>query len=220
MDTLTIATLRKWKADRARELLARTEAARLRVDRGIADATAHARNALTATLRKAPEGRPTLAVVRRNPSYGAALSRLDELRGALVEQVESARVDAYRASWRFWCDHLPADVRRPGLDGPPADRVERCRVAVLHGLTLAEEIGSRLAADRARLRPALAVAGNRATPIDDGEDGLRRWGDRARAGILSVVAAALNDSLVMADRLAGRDVLLPELLHPDPSLPP
>src|SRR5512135_2157880 len=45
----------------------------------LADARAHAEKAVTDTLRSTPDGRPSMARIRANPSYQASLNRLDEL---------------------------------------------------------------------------------------------------------------------------------------------
>jgi hypothetical protein len=202
-------------------LLDLTGRARRLIEAKAGDAESHARNALTDALKATPEGRPTLARVRRSPGYASALSRLDELAFSLVALCEAARVREYRRAYGAWPAALPPEVLRPRLDpaAPPSRLVERCRAALQHGTTLLIEIRGAVEPARRRLLPTLTQAGNRATPERAGADLLAAWRRGVEASTLRVAAASLNDSLILADRLAGRDVIAPERLLPDPSLP-
>jgi hypothetical protein len=185
------------------------------------DAHAHATKALTDALKATPDGRATIARVRRSPSYAAALVRLDELGAALVMLCGDAREAEYRRAYAEWGESLPAEVLRPRLDpaNPPIALVARCSALVWHGTTLQAEFRGQTDPIKRRLLAALTLAGGRAATPRGGADLLRGWRTAAEGALLRTAAAALNDSLVLADRLAGRDVIDPTRLHPDPTLP-
>lgn len=193
---------------------------RARVRSKVGDARAHALAALTETLRATPEGRPTAARLRRNRSYLAAKARLDELLAELVADGERIRVETYRESWAFWRASLPSEVLRPARGGEaPGELVERCRSMLWNGSTVGQFLGPAVRRAQRTLLPALVVAGNRATGLRPGRDLARRWSASAEGQIVAAAKAVLVDGQTLADRLAGRDVILPELLDDDPSLP-
>lgn len=219
MPDLTAEILAERQVARERRLATARAMLAAKIRAGVENAAAHARNALTETLRETPDGRATAAKVRRSRSYHAALARLDELRDAVVVFAEVVRGAEYRRAWRFWRGHLPADSLRPGADDAPEANLRRCRAAMLHGMTTRQEIEGRILPYRRRLLAALTVAGGRATRKADAADLIAQWAKGATDGIAATADAMLNDSFVLADRLAGRDVVRPELLDPDPSLP-
>jgi hypothetical protein len=197
-----------------------TRLAGARIKAKVADAAAHALKALTLSLDQTPEGRPTAAKVKRSPSYQASIARLTELRDELHALAERSRVETYTAAWAFWRSELPAEVLAPSRgSAPPAALVTRARTMLTHGRTLRESLTA--ATDRAakQLGPALTVAGNRATNSREANDAIRRWASASEGAIVAAFLAVVVDGQTTADRLAGRDVIRPELLLPDPSLP-
>jgi hypothetical protein len=186
----------------------------------VADAKAHALAALTESLKRTPEGRATAAKVKRSRSFAAAVSRLDELASILVTLGEDLRVETYRASWSHWRRVIPDDfLRRTSGEGPPQARLNRCRTALVHGFTLSSFLAGPIRKAKQSLPPALTVAGNRATASRDAGELLKAWASRTEKAITAAAISALVDGQTLADRMAGRDVIDPRYLEPDPSLP-
>lgn len=184
----------------------------------IADAGAHALVALTETLKATPDGRPTLGKVKTSRSFLAARTRLIELAAELVGQVADAREAFYRDSFAWWAKHLPADVHRSTDPQPRTSDIAKVRTFVLHGMTLRNEIGiPTLSADQ-RMFSTLVMAGSRAARGKDSSDLIRAWAERSTRSLIEIAVTALADSSVRCDYLAGRDVLDPDLLEPDPTL--
>lgn len=202
------------------DLAAAVAEARALARRALGDAAAHARNVLSEALRDAPEGRATAAKARRNRSYHAAMAKLDGLLADLTQLVGDFRGRTYVEEYRHWTDYLPARVLRvpPGND-PPARLIDRARAAMVHGLTPRQAIRPAIVRAKQSLLPALTVAGNRATPRRDAGDHVGLWARRSASAVEAIARSVLVDSQTLAHRLAGRDAIRPELLHPDPSLP-
>lgn len=186
--------------------------------RKVGDAQAHALRALTATLVDTPDGRPTLAAVRRSPSLGAAHARLDELAAGLVDLIDAARRALYAESWGAWRAILPPEVLRRGDKPRPAD-IDRCARAVLHGKTPAGWVAGPIEAAARDLEAQLTRAASRANPAREAEGILRAWGQRTLRAVQANTHIAMNDSYGISDRMSGRDACKPDLLHPDPTLP-
>lgn len=196
-----------------------TRIATAKIARVTDDAAAHARTALTDKLDRTREGRTTAAAVKRSPSYTAALGRLAELKDWLEGQIEDFRVTNYRSAWRYWRSFLPGDVQRPNLSLIPSQaNSDRCRVAMIHGRTVRQDLSFTIDQMARSLAAALTVAGNRATNGQDANITITRWARGGATTITNRVRTLLVDSQTMADRLAGRDCIKPELLYPDPSL--
>lgn len=200
---------------------AAAEAARRIADK-VEDAAAHAVTALTETLRNTSEGRPTAAKVRRSRSYQAALARLDDLTDELVNLTEEFRVAHYRMAYPLYHEAIaeiaPHVLRSPNPD-PPAALVERARTALVLGYTARRFLGGKVEQVKGQLVPTLTVAGNRATRRGEARVQLQRWASAARESITRTTSLWLVSSQTLCDKLAGRDCIQPNRLHPDPSLP-
>lgn len=187
------------------------------VRRAVGAAEAHGRNVLSGATRAAPEGRPTIARVGRHPSYRAGVADLHGLVDILVAAVEAERTAAYRDGYTFWGQLSPG-----GAAGEPAlARVERARTAVVpvHGRTVRQEAGAVLERLVSGYRVALVRAGNKAVPAVEGIDALGAWTAGAQRQAVALLARLVSDAVLLADRMAGRDVFPAEMLLPDPNLP-
>ena len=188
-----------------------------RVDLGFDDATAHGFKGLTDVVKSATEGRPTLAAVRKSRSFQAGNNRLGELHDALVKLLTDARVELYTVAFRGWRQVFPPDVMRPGAD-PTQAGIDRFRVLMIGALTLTDDLWFPIRRSIETLEQSLTIAGSQATAATHAQDLVTQWGQKARAGVLNTAQAALEDAMHRADYVAGRDVLRPELLEPDPTL--
>lgn len=184
----------------------------------VADATAHARSALTMTLKDVPDGRKTIAKLRQSRSFDAAVARLDEASASLISIISDAREEFYRDSWDFSAKTLPESVRRTGNPEPPEVNVNRARAVVLFGITLTDSVRLPVSDAGRRLRQTLAASASRAVRDKDASDQLTAWETRTVNGLISVASRLIGDSSVRLEYIAGRDVIKPELLEDDPTL--
>ena len=193
--------------------------ARARIDKGIKDAHAHATTALTETLRRTADGRPTLARLRKSPSYQAAVSRLIETGDALVSIVKDARWEFYLRERERWADLLPEEWRR-WPDGHSEGKIGRIQNAAIHGETVRQSVAVPITDASRSLQTALTVAASRSLMSNNAAAMvLKTWRDRAANTLGNRMQIILRSGMTFADKLAGRDAMKPELLEPDPSLP-
>jgi hypothetical protein len=201
------------------------------IDGRIDDAAAHSHKAVTLTVQVAPEGRATLRKVARARSQKAAHARLDELWVALVGPsrasldglIRDARESFYRDRLKFWAaSPMLAEILRPppyDPTRPAAARVAQVRGYVQFDKELRHEVGDVITDARRCLDTVVAAAGSRATTGHEGADLIDSWATRTKDALFLNVRLALDASETFADKLAGRDVVRPELLHEDPTLP-
>jgi len=216
--TTTLAALDAKAARQEHALDAPRRAARALIAGKVADAHAHAVKAMTAKARNTPDGRQTAAVVRRSPSYQAARNRLVELTDALRSLVADWRETAYRTAFAEWRETLPPEWLGTNTVPRQVD-ISWARGMALHGLPLITEI---TAATNDAGRRLWAVVGQAATRALSGRDSLgliQAWETRTVSALNAVADHLLSDSQVMIDRKVGRDVVKPELLDDDPTLP-
>lgn len=195
-------------------------AARLtaQVDRALDDAHAHASRAVTETLRRTPDGRPTIRRATANPSYRAALSRLGELwtrlsgpsKDSLRGQVRDAREAFYRLAFRLHAPFIPASIRVAPEPLPTGRGVDLVRAAAVHGIDPRKELEGPIADAARKLSAAVAVAGARDADGPTRADQLGAWHDRSRRAIAASVLSLLSDSVEHANAEAMAD-----LVHPD-----
>lgn len=213
MERVSEAGLARHAAAQALAVQARARVASRMIDRKIDDAGAHAQKSLTETLKDTPDGRRTIAGVRRSRSYGAALSRLGELGAALADQIREAREEFLVQSWSYWAPIL--DQRD---EGPPVALRRSIRSAALHGYTLADEIGARIDRSGRTLQAATVLAASR--EVGDRKAGamIRSWEIRTKGTLMAGVLLLLSDSAVLADQVAAW-YLVPESERPDVAPP-
>lgn len=191
----------------------------------VADARAHAGQAITKALVATPDGRATLSRSNRNRSLNAAIDRLDELvvslAGPSVRSLEGTIRDAWEALYRdcrsYWFAHLGPDVCGPTA-GPSMTEINVVRSLVLNGYDARTRIVNVTDPAARRLRSLVVAAASPAVRPRDRSGSLRAW---EVATVKTVSLAARNAILTgafRADVLAGRAVIRPELLHPDPTL--
>lgn len=197
----------------------------------VADARAHASQAITKSLVATPDGRATLSRSNRNRSLQAAYARLDELTESLagpsIRSLDGTVRDAWEALYRdcraYWLRyHLDTggeDVLRPrSTDAPSQSEVKNVRSLVLGGYDARTRIVQVTDPSARRLRALVVSAASPARAPRDRSGSLRAW---EVATVKAVALAARNAILTGAfliDRMAGRAVIRPDLLHPDPTL--
>ena len=186
----------------------------------VQDARAHASKAVTESLKQTPDGRPTARKARRSPSSQAAAKRLDELLDALAGPsvsglnqglIRDAREALYREAFDRWKVDIPEGLRR-SLESPTLAAIAAARGLILHGYDLRSELSTTFDAQKTRLAAATVLAGSRGATSTTKVDLLGHWELAATNEISRVVALALGDSAVALDRIAGRDLVRPELL--------
>jgi hypothetical protein len=196
------------------------DATRLILD-GVADAKAHAAHAITATLAETREGRPTIAKARNHRSVKAAEGRLARLADGLAGRIEDARLDCYEAAWAFWARRLDKGVLRRNVewDRAPIRNLARFKALPWHGATIGQFARGPARPLTIALARAVALAGVKGTTPAEQADHLDAWESRARAAFLRVASGLAADAVALADRIAGRDLIDPEFLDPDPAIP-
>jgi hypothetical protein len=196
-----------------------------RIQRGLDDAEAHARAAVTKTLRRTPEGRATARRARTIRSTQSALSRLAELQadlaGPSINSLDGLIRDGWQAaleqSFDRWVLILPGESVRP-QPWPTAAELRAMRRHTIDGLELRQEIGAPVERIARQLLAAIAQAGSRATPESAGLDGIAAWRRRSEGALWSACDLALRHGAVFADAVAGYLVLRPELRAGEPPL--
>lgn len=194
------------------------------VDAKVADAQAHLGTALTDTLKRTADGRPTLRRAVKSPSAQAAVNRLDELWTALagpsVRSLEGLLRDAreafYRESFAAWKPEIPDWLYVSPDPEPTVANVGRVRGAVLHGYDLRHELGGPILRAKASIAPTLTMASRRSNPRHVATEILTTWGRKTRDAIRTTTRLALSDSQIMADVMAGRDLIHPDHLDDSP----
>ena len=182
----------------------------------LADAEAHATKALTDTLRRTPDGRPTVRRATLSPSFQAAAARLDELLDALAGPskysteglVRDAVEELYRGAFESWKPWIPGSLR--AAEEPTQAQLLAARKLVVHGNELRAELGPPIVAAGRRLLAVLTMASQRTTAERVASDLVGTWRRHAESGLAVVVRRVMSDWQKAADTRAGRD-----LVHPD-----
>jgi hypothetical protein len=203
-----------------------TAEALARIGAKVDDAAAHARNALTATLRATPDGRATIRRANRNPSFLAALARLDELLTELAGPSASStegtlrdgREALYTRAFSGWAPKVPEAIRTAGGPDqlPTAAELRAARTLVLHGYDLRREIGGPIADAKRRLSSAVVLAGSRGADDRSADDLIAAWARATKAKLGQVVSLSIGDAAVALEVQAGRDLVRPEFLDESP----
>jgi len=196
----------------ARQIAAAVKPLMVRANKGVDDALAHAKTALTDALRDQPDGRQTITHARRSRSYVAAGNRLDEMEADLVAMVQDFRERTYRDRFVWWQGCTPVDCLRSIGAEPTLENIARCRAAILHQDPPAKPWKVLVDRQQRLLLTALTQAGGQAVRKAQGADVLSNWARTTRKALASLIQTAVNDSWVMADKQAGRDVVKPKML--------
>jgi hypothetical protein len=183
----------------------------------LADARAHAEKAVTDTLRQTPDGRASVARIRQNPSFQAALTRLDELHTALAGSsvtsisglVHDVAEHAYVDSRDLWWEQIDPDYRAPSKE-PTNEQKANARGLLWYGLPVRQGFKTQFQAAHNNLLIALSAAGSIQATNRDGFTALRTWEEKTKASILSRLGAALVDANVRADREAMKHTIHPK----------
>jgi hypothetical protein len=215
------------RADRRRGELVRLSARRARdlldvVGSKVADARAHAEASLTGTLVDTPDGRPTLARVRRSRSLLAAGARLDELLARLAgpssRSLDGLVRDAWEAAYRdclaWWLGELPESVRI-GRPEPTAAGLRGARSAVIEGRDARDWLAGPVEAARRGLKARVAAAASPAVGEAERRRMLAAWASGTARTLAQSVTQLVAAGVFRADDLASRAAVRPELRHDD-----
>ncbi len=186
----------------------------------VQDAHAHALKALTDTLKKTRDGRSSILQINRSVSYAAALARLDELwrwlagpsEVSLTGQIRDARAAFLTEAARHWHPLIPPDYRSRPEHEPTQNQVQQIRAAAIHGYDPRKSLEGQIGTAKRSLKAALEQAGRRSTPSHVEDDLLAAWATRTTSTISETVKTLLSDSMVYADREAGRGLIRPEAI--------
>lgn len=206
-------------ARHARRLAPWCRAAAELVETRLADARAHAETAVTASLRATPDGRASAAVIRRNPSFKAALRRLLELWQAIGGPsatsidgfVQDATEAFYRDSLAYWLRQVPDRFRAAG-NPPTAVQANAARGMLWYGQPIRTAFRASIARASDDLIAALAAAGSTSATKRDGVTVIRTWEALHRARLTRYLALALGDASQRADQRAMTDAIAPKYL--------
>lgn len=211
--------LTPWEARLRKRLLPWIRYGITRVGEVMAQARAHAENAVTQTLKKTPDGRASAGRVRMNPSFQAALRRLTELQDeiggptvmSLSGLVQDATESFYRDARQWWADDVP--VEHQGSTAITTEQVAYARGLLWHHRPIRTAIQPKFVTIRNDLITSLGAAGMTDATKRDGTAVLRTWEQNARWRLGQELGAALADLNVAADRQAMKDTMLPELIE-------
>jgi hypothetical protein len=211
------------ESERRRSAIARsarpaTEEAGKLIAIRLADAQAHARQALSATLVQAPDGMPTLALARRSDDLRAALDRLKELEVALAGKVRDAWEAAFVDAWEYARSIAHPDDLDPDHPEPTARDLRNARMTVIDGYDARGLVAGPIAQARRKLAAVVPSAASPTLPDKARRDALGSWRVTAARSIAAAAGQAIFTGAFRMDAIAGRLVLKPELLHKDPSL--
>lgn len=211
---IDLAALEKRHTDRLEPWIAKATEL---VTGKLADARAHAEKAVTDTLRQTPDGRASLARIRANPSFQAALSRLDELHNAITGPavtsiqgfVHHASEAFYRDARTYYWDQIHPDYR---VESPAVTQQQTANVRgqLWFDLPVRQALEPELKRMKNSLAVALGTAGSRQTATRDGYTALNTWHTQTAESLTRRVAGALVDANIRADRQA-----LLDSIHPD-----
>ncbi|MDE2100490.1 MAG: hypothetical protein KGL39_24815 [Patescibacteria group bacterium] len=209
LDARFLARLKPWQ-DRAVKLVSSV----------VDDAAAHAHHAITETLRKTPDGKPTSARLRKSRSYQAALDRLDGLLTALAGPsvhsakglVRNARASFYRDSFLYWRSRYDRDLWVSPDPRPTKRGINRIRGALIQSADLRSTLSGPIESAKRSLGPAVTSAASQTTTKRQGKDTIDTWRSQAKSAITAAVLGALSDSDQRAHTLAALDVLAPDHL--------
>lgn len=183
----------------------------------VEDARAHAENAVTATLKATPDGRPSLAKIRANRSYAAALNRIDELWSALggpsvtssAGFIHDATGSFYRDSWRIWLERHDPEFTTSATE-PTRAQLAHVRSLLWFGVPVRTGFEPLFATCRSSLLSAMSVAGSTAGTRRSAAETLAGWEQQALGRLMPRMGLALNDANQRADLQAMVDTLKPE----------
>jgi hypothetical protein len=197
----------------------------------VADARAHASQAITKSLVATPDGRATLSRSNRNRSLQAAYARLDELTESLagpsIRSQDGTVRDAWEALYRdcrgYWLQyHIDTggeDVLRPrSADGPSQSEVGKVRSLVLGGYDARTRVVQVIDPAKRRLRALVVAAASPSRAPRDRSGSLRAWEVATSKAVALAARNAILTGAFLIDKIAGRAVIRPELLHPDPTM--
>lgn len=219
METINQPALRRKDQDLAAELRLWSRQIRSRIGRSLDDAEAHAVSAITRSVRLAPAGRPTIAEVRQTRGVTAAEARLNELLNGLENLIGQSREAAYRIAAPGWVGSLDPAWQRRGAGQISQAAIDRARSLVVGGMVVRRDLQGSIERARSDLERTLVTAGTPAGPSAPSPDELvTQWATQARRAIEVAALGILEDGFNAIDRLAGRDVIDPNRLHPDPTL--
>lgn len=187
------------------------------VMRKVEDARSHAENAVTAVLRDAPDGRPSLLALRRNRSYAAALDRLDELwaqiGGPSIASssgfVHDAAEAFYGDSRRIWWGRIDPDFRVVNRE-PTRAQLAYVRSLLWYGVSVRQGFEPQFVTTKSALTAAMSVAGAQAAKPRDARIALDTWEQQANARLIPRLGLALSDANQRADLQAMKDTIRPE----------
>ena len=184
------------------------------VDARMADARAHAWNALTHRVASARDDRHGRRAAMATRGHRAAVDRLDEITDTLAGPtaasrlgvIRDARAAFYRDSFPLWEPNIPEVLKAP--DPRPNKSGERqARGLVVHGYDLRSEVADVVNGAKRAMAAAVTLAGRASVDDRQASDILDGWESQRREAIRRRVNMLIADSEVAIYNLVGRSMI-------------
>jgi hypothetical protein len=174
-----------------------------KIESHVEDAKAHALNALTGTVRDAPDGRETVAKLGRSRSARAALDHVDELQRDLDAIIRDARAKFYANSIELWLPFIDADDRAPGAGRVVAAVAGIMADGVISGYTLEMRLSPAIETHTRNLRAQLNMGAASAAKDRPAADRIKTWATLATRGLTKATESILSDSQTAIHEATG-----------------
>jgi len=210
--------LTPWESRVQKRLMPWVRHGLIRVGEVMAQARAHAENAVTQTLKKTPDGRASSARIRMNPSFKAALRRLSELHDeiggpsvvSLSGLVQDATESFYRDARAWYADEVPTEHQ--GSPDVISSQVLYVRGLLWYHKPIRTAFQPAILRIRNDLIASIGAAGSTTAGVQDHANVLTTWEKNSRFRLGQELGAAMGDLNVAADRQAMKDTMLPEIV--------
>ena len=180
------------------------------VTRGVGDASAHALAGLSHSRQ--PE-RISRVIARHNLATDAANSRLDDLLEELTGAdgvLRNMRESVYKSYFKAWLQTIPEEYRiEPNPQATPQN-IAKARALAVNGVELRIELTGAINAAKVSLGKVAATS----SLLDQKqvERAFRDWRIKTIESINRAADLAHGDASILIERMAGVDILNPELL--------
>ena len=203
------------------------EAGRAIINR-VLDVRAHAEKAMSASVIEMADGRRTHDKIDRSASMMTALERLDALHNDLAGDpgqqggwdgglIGDAWEAAFLDAWRHARESAHPDDLLPSEMPTKIEHMEARRI-ILSGYDARGLIEGPIANAKRTLKAVTTMVASKTRTDRERKLSLDGWQSSSSRSIAAAVGQAIFTGSFRQDVRAGRLVLKPELLHPDPTM--
>ena len=221
MTTAEVARLLESHTERLRRrLVPWVERVSKAIEGKIDDAAAHALKAITETLRRTPDGRLTDQRALKNPSFLAAMARLDELLTLLTGPsnrsldglLRDARESFYIGSFAIWKTAYEPDALISPDPVPTQIGKARVKATPTHGgIDMHAEWSTLIQGAKDDLRRAVNAAASTDSLRTTATDRIDTWRRQKTAAMIRAASLELSDGDMMAHNAAMVDIVKADL---------